>query len=250
MNSKVFFLHNPKAGGSTIRKLISDASSTKTICPTFSNSPNSDDYLDDNLDYYSNFDLFFGHWGYNFIEKIGSNNIIISNFRRPVNRIYSIYRYWKNNINLNDLNNLNEKDYACVEFAKKYSFSDFIRLDSKDLNLYINNFHCRQLYYDGWKYFDLNEIIINVIKDRIKKMHWFYITENPTSSIFLFRKSFPQFQHVLFGQENVSIGQYEKILDEDVNYLMSLNYWDYQIYSYAWHLQSERVRLFFDRENF
>ena len=246
---KIFFLHNPKAGGSTIRKLISDSSPGRKICPNFSNSPNSDDYRDDNIDYYSTFDLFFGHWGYNIISKIDNNGIIISNFREPANRIYSLYRYWKYNVNLNDLNDLNENDYMCVKFSKIYNFSDFIRLDNKELNLYIKNFHSRQLYCCGWENLDLNDHALDVIKYRIKKMPWFWMTENPEYSMLLFRKAFPQFQHASLGHENVSSGPYAKILDKDLNYLKSLNYWDYQVYAYAWRLQSERVRVFLDQEN-
>lgn len=244
MNRKFFFIHNPKAGGSAIRNLILNISNDKKICPTFSNSPNSNDYSIDKIEKYSVFDLFFGHWGYDVFEKIGNDGILITNFRNPVDRIFSLYRYWRNNVNLDDLNHLDKKDYMCVEFAKKNNFSEFIRIDMKELNLYIQNFHCRQLHSNGWNFIKFDEIIIEKIKYRIEKMNWFYITENPVFSMFLFRKEFPQFQQTSLLQENVSNGQYEKISDEDVSYLMSLNYWDYEIYTYAWHLQSERMKKF------
>ena len=242
MNRKFFFIHNPKAGGTAIIKLISDLNIGKNICPPFLNSPNANDLIDEKIDYYLKFDIFSGHWGYNIFEKLGKNDVVITNFRSPVDRIYSLYRYWKYNICLNDIHHLDKKDYICVELSHKYNFSHFIRLDVKELNLYINNFHSRQLHSDGWKLFNLNQNIIENVKHRIENMDWFYVAEHPTRSMHLFRKAFPQFQHGSLTHENVSKGHSEKISDDDKNYLISLNYWDYEIYAYACKLQSERIK--------
>lgn len=74
-------------------------------------------------------------------------------------------------------------------------------------------------------------------------MDWFYIAESQDSSMFLLRKAFPQRAHLTIGEENRSAGLSEKILESDIDYLIRLNLWDYEIYAHAWRVQAERLKL-------
>lgn len=242
LQEKIFFLHNPKAGGSSLRAMLSGLFEEGQRSPVFGNSPNEYRNCRAELRNFSGFDFYAGHWGYEVYEALQDSHGLVTNFRDPVKRIYSLYRYWKYNVRLSDISGLDERDFAAVRAAHDLSFSEFIRSDIQEISIYIENFHARQLYWDGWSAFELNEGSLNTLKDRIERMDWFYIAESPDSSMFLFKKAFPQAVHLAIGEENRSAGISEKIPDADIDHLIRLNFWDYEIYAHAWRVQVERIR--------
>lgn len=240
---KVFFLHNPKAGGSSVRAALRSFFPDDKIAPTFLNAPNDTRAglpLEAEL---RNYDFFAGHYGFNIYEKFGEKYSIITNFRNPVRRITSLYRYWRNNVSLDVLSGIHESDAQVVRWAHTLEFSDFIRVDDENLRLYIENFHFRQIFQSGWEWCDLDPTNIAIVRDRISKMEWFYIAELPTTSLALFREfvGYRNFEDIPY--ENMSVGGEIELSIRDQEYLLGINTLDLEIYALAISLQRDRFEV-------
>lgn len=239
---RIFFLHNPKAGGSSLRATLRSIVKDGSVAPVFGNSPNEDRASRSMLGRYKGYDFYAGHYGYEAYRRLSAGHILITNFREPASRIYSIYRYWRNNVSLNALSDLNKKNVAIVEEAHNLSFSEFIRSTNSDLKLYLNNFHFRQLLHSGWEEAKCDWRSRWLVKRRISRMPWFYIAETPKASSELLNQLFCDARGAEIPYINQSVGEAGGIDPKDVEHLSRLNTLDFEIYSYALRLQEERLR--------
>ena len=238
---KFFFLHNPKAGGVSIRFLLSTVSNGGTIAPQFMNAPQ--DYLSsrDKISTLRGYDLYFGHYGYEVYQAVNEGHTLVTNFRDPARRVHSMYRYWRHNVLDIHLAQLLEKDAYLVRLAKEKSFSEFIRVKDENLLCYISNFHFRQIYMTGWLQQPDTDAAKLMVYRRIQDMPWFFVAETPEASMSLFRLAFPEVKDMDMPIENVSLGNRDEISQQDVDYLKSLNRLDDDIHAYALNIQSERL---------
>lgn len=238
---KFFFLHNPKAGGVSIRSMLRSVSEGGTVAPQFMNAP--EDYRSnrEKINTLRGYDLYFGHYGYEVYQIVNEGHTLVTNFRDPAWRIHSMYRYWRHNVLETDLDQLIDKDAYVVRLAKEISFSEFIRTNDEDLLCYISNFHFRQIYMSGWLHHHYTNTSESMVYRRIKDMPWFFIAETPEASMSLFRLAFPVVRNIDMPIENVSLGNRDAISQKDIEYLMSLNRFDYAIHAYAMRIQSERL---------
>ncbi|RVT40952.1 sulfotransferase family 2 domain-containing protein [Sphingobium algorifonticola] len=237
---KTFFLHNPKAGGTALRNVLAQLSDG-SHSPVFWNAPNEQRDNPDRLWDYAGYDHYAGHYGYEVYAKLASGHALITNFRDPIQRIRSMYRYWRHNVPYSYLDNANPLDAQIVVLAKDRSFSDFIRTDSHDLLLYISNFHFRQLYQSGWKRCRMGASSEWLVKKRIRRMPWFYIAEASEASIFLLQNFVGKTRSIDIRRENESLGDIAETSPDDAAYLTKLNLMDYSIYSYASKIQCARI---------
>lgn len=238
---KFFFLHNPKAGGSSLRKLIAGVNGGQSVAPQFLNAPCDYRVNRTKIELKETYDFYFGHYGYEIYEKLNKNYTLITNFRDPVNRIYSMYRFWRHNVPEELLSTLHKDDADVVFLAKNLNFSEFIRIDNQDLLLYINNFHFRQIYFSGWTHMKCDEEMERIVRLRIDSMPWLYVAETPEASMTLFRSCFPEYGDVSLGQENISGGPSNPIDPADAEFLISKNLLDYAIHAYALTVQAGRL---------
>ncbi len=241
LTRKFFFLHNPKAGGSSLRKLIAGVNGGQSVAPQFLNAPCDYRMNRTKIEIKETFDFYFGHYGYEIYEKLKTEYTLITNFRDPINRVYSMYRYWRNNVPKQILSSLYKNDADVVLLAKDLNFSNFIRSHNEDLSLYINNFHFRQIYFSGWSQINCDEEMERIVRLRIDSMPWFYVAETPEASMTLFRSCFPEYGNVSLGQENISGGPSNPIDPADADFLISKNLLDYAIHAYALTVQAGRL---------
>jgi len=238
---RFFFLHNPKAGGSSLRTLLGEIGKEGSVAPTFFNA--AGDYRSNigRMPSYRGFDHYFGHYGYDVFQELGDQHLLITNFRDPITRIHSLYRYWRQSVSIENADSLHENDARLVYLAKELSFSNFIRSKNCDLLLYISNFHARQLHSSGWIQRRLNKASVWVIRQRIRRMPWFFIADTPDASMVLLRHQFPEANNLTLPFENPTTRDPEVITNEDAQYLIQLNLVDYSIYSYAVMIQAARL---------
>jgi hypothetical protein len=88
--TRIFFLHNPKAGGSSLRSVLSGLSPDGSNAPMFSNAPNEDRARQADVGQYRGFDVYAGHYGYDVYEQLADGHLLFTNFRDPVQRIHSM----------------------------------------------------------------------------------------------------------------------------------------------------------------
>jgi hypothetical protein len=239
--ASIFFLHNPKAGGSSLRRVLSELSGPQNVAPVFSNAPNDHRINAQTIISHRGYDLYAGHYGYEIYRALSDGHVLVTNFRDPVQRIYSIYRYWRHNVSMEDLAGAQPNDVQVVRLAQELSFSEFIRANNDDLRLYISNFHFRQLHRTGWAFSKVGLSAKLAVKRRIRKMPWFYIAETPDASALLLQRTFPGLDQISFPQDNKSGGDAQPIQLADAEHLIRMNMLDYEIYAYAVSLQSARL---------
>lgn len=238
---RFFFLHNPKAGGTSLHTFLAEAAPGFSYAPVFGNAPNDYRRLGKDFSAFAGFDTYFGHYGFEVYAALGEGHALITNFRDPVRRVHSIYRYWRNNVDLAALTHLDQGDADVVRSAQQLSFSDFIRQDSDDLRAYTHNFHARQLYRDGWNPDPLDAAAVDLVKRRISAMPWFYIAESAEVSIYLFGRAFGTAAEEAISRQNESRGTFDGIALADAAYLAERNCHDYAIYAHAWREQAQRL---------
>lgn len=238
---RFFLLHNPKAGGSSLRAFLARASPDARVAPVFGNAPHDYRALDGRFAAFAGFDSYAGHYGYEVYQALADGHALITNFRDPVGRIHSLYRYWRNSVEPAALTGLDARDAAIVRSASELSFADFIRQDCAEAAIYTSNFHTRQLYRDGWSLEGIDSLGLETVKRRISAMPWFYIAESPEVSLYLFGKVFGEPAGGM-PRENVSAGPADALAAADVAYVIAHNRLDYAIYAHAWHEQVSRLR--------
>lgn len=239
--ARIFFLHNPKAGGSSLRTLLSSLIGRGSVAPVFCNAPDDDRRNRYSIQQYSGYDFYAGHYGYDVYKQIGAGHELVTNFRDPSHRIYSLYRYWKYNVSADHLATLSGPDAEVVRLAHKYSFSDFIRIEENDLRLYIENFHFRQLLASGWDWPSITSGSTETVKSRISSMPWFYIAEEPNQSLQLLEREFKVLHELNLPWDNKSGGLAQDISREDEDYIKKINHLDIEIYNFAVMMHKNRI---------
>jgi Sulfotransferase family len=230
---KLFFLHNPKAGGSALRTLLASSYDAGQISPVFFNAPMNYRLNKKSLDSFRGYTFYAGHYGYHVYQVLGDGHELVTNFRDPIARILSLYNYWRNNVAPSDLENVNNDDARCVYEAKEKAFSEFIRSPNPNVRLYIENSHFRQLYNSSWEH-DVGGIgALQLVQWRIFHLHWLYITELPDLSMLLFRRAFPELKRAKLETVNKSEQSLARVTEEDSEYLAKMNKFDLAIYAYA-----------------
>src|SRR3546814_18883930 len=111
---RIFFLHNPKAGGSSLRSVFAALNNTGSIAPVFGNAPADYQSNREFVNNYRGYDLYAGHYGYDVYRAIGDGHLLVTNFRDPIQRIYSMYRYWRNDVKIESLDYNNRRDIDVV----------------------------------------------------------------------------------------------------------------------------------------
>lgn len=201
---RVFFLHNPKAGGTSITTLLTAAIGAENAASSDASLP-----IDrKQWKHWSKHDFIYGHCGYELFKSAGRNYFLITNFRHPVSRIVSLYDFWRNNIGPDDvideyLKMESPPDTAVAPYlARTLSFSDFIRRRDVAVSVYIRNWHARQLLRTPWEYWRPNWLDRWRLRRRIEALHWFYICEEPAPSTAWFAQQFPSLEGRSLTTEN------------------------------------------------
>ena len=187
------------------------------------------------------FDVYFGHCGYDIYQNVRDGHSLVTNFRDPIQRIHSIYRYWRFNVSSDALGRLHPDDAQVVRLAQVMPFGEFIRSDNRDVDLYISDFHFRQLYRSGWVKTKKSRWAKWIVKRRIRAMPWFYIAETPQASATLLGNLFPDKPDLSIPVENRSRGTVEPVSEADAKHIIGMNLLDYYIYGYALKLQAARL---------
>jgi len=240
--SPIFFLHNPKAGGSSLRSVFEELFPQEQVAPVFSNAPHDHRNNGSALRDQRGFAFYAGHYGYDAYRQLRDGHSLVTNFRDPVERIVSLYRYWRNNVRAEDLVDLDPRDAAIVMLAKELDFAAFIRCDDQDLRLYTSNFHFRQLYRSGWTNLSIGRWHMVVVKRRIARMKWFYVAELPHISSMLLRHCFGDLAASKIPTVNNSGGPSIKVCQPDADHIIRNNVADYEIFYHALRVQNDRFR--------
>ena len=226
----IVFLHNPKAGGTSLASSFAVAMGMDPTPIPLDNSPHDLDI--ERWKQVAHLPFVRGHMGWNAKRAMLSRHLAITNFRNPVSRTVSLYVYLRAYVHPKGLPPLAEPNGPT--FARSLSFADFIRSSDPFLNLYLDNFHTRQLLSDPWRPKRLTPLDLWIVHRRIAAMPWFYVCEDPERSIAWLRTAFPAvWERFAMERLNKSPARDFEITDVDREVIMQRNRHDAKLHLYA-----------------
>lgn len=177
---RLFFFHNPKAGGTSVVAALGRMFGSEQICPTIENDATEHAVLQGRYEAFAGYDFYAGHYGHDIYRAVGRGAAAATNFRWPVDRIISLYRYFRHVVEISD-DQARDPRYRAVSLAKRLSLNDFATCDDPAVVLHTYDHHYRQLTGSGWS--PLYEQDLSAARSLIDSMIWFYVCEHPHESL-------------------------------------------------------------------
>jgi hypothetical protein len=235
MSDKIFFFHNPKAGGSSLKRIFESRFPAEKRCPLIENEKVQHEGLRGDYVRFRGFDLYAGHYGHDIFVVVNDGHSCVTNFRHPVDRLISLYNFFRFYVNLSDEELRTERFYAVLA-AKSLSFERFVCADDPHVEVYVRNAHFRQLANSCWSL-----ETVKGFKDvcrLIDGMPWYYVCEYPELSVRWMRRVF-DWEMDQIPRENVTGDRGDQAIslstldDHTYKIICRKNDLDFAIYKYA-----------------
>ena len=149
MSQKIFFFHNPRAGGTSLIRILESRFPPEKRSPLIENTQVEHDGLSGDFARFRGYDLYAGHYGYDIFAAVNEGHACLTNFRHPATRLISLYNFFRCMVDLPDEELRKERFYA-VRFAKSASFEGFVSCADSRVEVYVRNWHFRQLANSCW----------------------------------------------------------------------------------------------------
>lgn len=176
----LFFLHNPKAGGTSVMSALRALFSYEQQCPRIENDATEHCLHAGRYGAYAGYSFYAGHYGRDIHDKICARAPCVTNFRWPVARIVSLYRYFRFVVEIDDAQMIDPR-FRAVAMAKTLSLDDFVTCDDPAVEIHTRDHHFRQLTGSGWSLDSDGELA--QARAFIDAMPWFFVCEHPQESM-------------------------------------------------------------------
>ncbi|HJV42028.1 hypothetical protein [Caulobacter sp.] len=180
MLEQLFFFHNPKAGGTSVVSALGDLFAAKRRCPRIENDATEHAERAGRYEAFRGYDLYAGHFGHDIYRIVGPTLPAATNFRWPVDRVVSLYRYFRHVVEITDAE-ARDPRWRSVSLAKRLTLDDFVTCDDPAVVLHTYDHHYRQLTGSGWS--PIYEQDLAAARTLIDGMIWFYVCEHPYESL-------------------------------------------------------------------
>lgn len=180
MAQQLFFFHNPKAGGTSVFDVLSRLFPSERRCPRIENDATEHALRAGRYEVFRGYDFYGGHYGRDIYAAVGRGIPAATNFRWPVDRVVSVYRYFRYVVDLTDDQTIDPR-FRAVSLAKRLSLDDFVTCDDPAVLLHTCDHHFRQLTGSGWSL--VYEQDMTAARALIDQMLWFYVCEHPYESL-------------------------------------------------------------------
>ena len=91
----LFFFHNPKAGGSSIRRVLGSLFPPAAHCPLIENTERDHERRAGNYRGFRGHRYYAGHYGHDIFRVVEDRHDPVSNFRDPAARLLSLYNFYR-----------------------------------------------------------------------------------------------------------------------------------------------------------
>ena len=179
----IIFLHIPKTAGTRIRQLIIDNVGIDKFLHI--EMPQSLWFTADSE--IANYDAVAAHMGHGLLNRINRQYYAFTFLRDPVERVISLYYYWRNQ----PVELLN----PCVQLAKDFSLEDMLLQDHPLISASIENAQTWFLFHDGditVRHQNSNitpEVLLEKAKSNLCKLDFVGIQENFAMSVAYLEKA-------------------------------------------------------------
>jgi hypothetical protein len=175
---RLFFFHLPKAAGTSVHAALASAFAEDRVAPRIENDIDSHEANGGRYAGFRGYDLYSGHYGADIFRAVADGHECVTNFRHPVARIISLYRYFRS-VPVSD-SDLAKPHFRAVRMAKTASLAEFVASDDELLLTYTSNHHARQLTASGWSL--RPEAELEQAVSSVDRMLWFFVCEEPQRS--------------------------------------------------------------------
>ena len=180
MIERLFFFHNPKAGGTSVASALAELFEQQRRCPRIENDAVEHAVHRGRYGAYQGYDYYFGHYGRDIYDAVGGRMACVTNFRWPVARIVSLYRYFRHMVQITDEQAADPR-WRSVWLAKTLSLDDYVTCDDPAVRLHTCDHHFRQLTGSGWSGEAGGDLPSALAL--IEHMPWFFVCEHPYESM-------------------------------------------------------------------
>lgn len=177
---RLFFFHNPKAGGTSLVQSLKGLFAAERQCPRIEDDATEHAGRAGRYDVFKDYDLYAGHYGRDIYRVVGEGMAAATNFRWPVDRVVSLYRYYRHAVEITQVQ-AQDPRWRAVALAKRLSLSDFVTCDDPAVVIHTYDHHFRQLTGSGWS--PVYESDLASARALIDQMVWFYVCEHPYESL-------------------------------------------------------------------
>ncbi len=179
MSCRIFFFHNPKAGGTSLRRAIETSVPDGRLCPIIENDRVGHDELAGAYAQHRGYDIYAGHYGRDIFTAVSAGHVCITNFRHPVSRLLSLYNFFRHVVVLDDAQQC-EIRFRAVMLAKTAGFREFLASNDPYVDVYLRDQHFRQLTGSCWSLDDQGDVDEACLF--IDAMPCYYVCEFPELS--------------------------------------------------------------------
>jgi len=180
MVERLFFFHNPKAGGTSVVSALGRLFAPERQCPPIENDAAEHAQRAGRYAAFAGYDFYAGHYGFDIYDAAGAGMPAATNFRWPVDRVVSVYRYFRHVVEITDAQ-ARDPRFRAVSLAKRLSLNDFVTCDDPAVVLHTYDHHFRQLTGSGWS--PVYEQDLAAARTLIDRMVWFSVCEHPYESL-------------------------------------------------------------------
>jgi Sulfotransferase family len=235
MTGKIFFFHNPKAGGVSLRRVFESHFRPEKQCPIIENDKVGHERWRGEYAHFRGYDYYAGHYGRDIFEAVNEGHRCVTNFRHPLARLISLYNFFRFTVKLSE-KELGTEQFRAVAFAKSVSFEEFVSSSDPNVDVYVRNAHFRQLAHSCWALETSKEF--DDVCRFVDEMPWYYVCEYPALSIEWLRRAFDwDVGHI--PRENLTRAQTDQAanlatLDDRIREVIhAKNDLDFTLYRYA-----------------
>lgn len=221
---RLIYIHIPKTAGTSLRNAIESRYHKDKIAP-YENIIELSTTIADHYYFYR------GHFGYKDISPYIPKSYFISVLRDPVERVLSLYSFWRNIKNYHGTEE-NDPNYKGVMLAKNDCLSNFIRTKEKSILKEISNTQLRYLMH-GLNA-DIKHHDIIDIKQQVKKIAKNYLWIGFVDSLeedFVLLKKILDLDIERLPHKNKGLNFERQVNKKDIEYIKTINNLDIILYN-------------------
>ncbi len=175
----LFFFHNPKAGGSSVNRVLGSMFPPDQHCPLIENTERDHERRAGNYRGFRGYRYYAGHYGHDIFQAVADRHDPVSNFREPAARLLSLYNFYRIQPPVPDDAERRDDLYP-VAFAKQVDFHRFVSTNDPRIEIHTRNHHVRQLTGSAWQPGSPGHLAQATAM--LQRMPWFFVCEHPQRS--------------------------------------------------------------------